>query len=195
MNYLLDAYTIYAASVLAANSVLRSMFGFAFPLFTNYMYQNLGIHWASSIPAFLALACVPAPFLFYRYGAPIRRAQKYSREAEEVMKKILEAEGIKSGAKAEGDSGESSGEEKDVGHGEKMGKESKGLEDRAAARYDSRKERGRGRDRLSKEVEGNERREGGGVVKKETRKLQRERPRASLIGADEDVDLEKGLVD
>jgi Major Facilitator Superfamily len=34
MNYLIDAYTIYAASVLAANSVLRSLFGAVFPLFT-----------------------------------------------------------------------------------------------------------------------------------------------------------------
>ena len=44
MNYLIDAYTIYAASVLAANSVLRSLFGAVFPLFTTYMYNNLGIH-------------------------------------------------------------------------------------------------------------------------------------------------------
>jgi multidrug resistance protein len=35
MNYLIDAYTIYAASVLAANSVLRSLFGAVFPLFTS----------------------------------------------------------------------------------------------------------------------------------------------------------------
>lgn len=34
MNYLIDAYTIFAASALAANSVLRSCFGAAFPLFT-----------------------------------------------------------------------------------------------------------------------------------------------------------------
>lgn len=34
MNYLIDAYVIYAASVLAANSVLRSIFGAVFPLFT-----------------------------------------------------------------------------------------------------------------------------------------------------------------
>jgi len=42
MNYLIDAYTIYAASVLAANSVLRCLFGFAFPLFTSQMYDRLG---------------------------------------------------------------------------------------------------------------------------------------------------------
>jgi hypothetical protein len=34
MNYLIDAYVIFAASVLAANAVLRSLFGAAFPLFT-----------------------------------------------------------------------------------------------------------------------------------------------------------------
>lgn len=34
MNYLIDSYVIYAASALAANSVLRSLFGAAFPLFT-----------------------------------------------------------------------------------------------------------------------------------------------------------------
>lgn len=37
MNYLLDAYTIFAASVLAANAVLRSVFGAVFPLFTTQM--------------------------------------------------------------------------------------------------------------------------------------------------------------
>lgn len=88
MNYLIDAYTIYAASVLAANSVLRSLFGAVFPLFTTYMYDNLGIHWASSIPAFLALACVPFPFLFYRFGPAIRQKCKFSREAAEVMAKM-----------------------------------------------------------------------------------------------------------
>jgi MFS family permease len=35
VNYLVDAYVIYAASVLAANTVLRCMFGAGFPLFTN----------------------------------------------------------------------------------------------------------------------------------------------------------------
>ena len=88
MNYLIDSYTIYAASVLAANSVLRSLFGAAFPLFTTYMYQNLGIHWASSIPAFLALACVPFPFLLYRHGSSIRRKCKFAREAEEEFIKL-----------------------------------------------------------------------------------------------------------
>jgi len=88
MNYLIDSYTIFAASVLAANSVLRSCFGAAFPLFTTQMYGTLGIHWASSIPAFLALACVPFPFLFYKYGEQVRLKCKYAAEADAFMKKI-----------------------------------------------------------------------------------------------------------
>ena len=87
-NYLIDSYTIYAASVLAANAVLRSLFGAAFPLFTTAMYRKLGIQWASSIPAFLALACVPLPFLFYRYGAAIRQRCQYSAEAARVMEQL-----------------------------------------------------------------------------------------------------------
>ena len=87
-NYLIDSYTIFAASVLAANTVLRSLFGAAFPLFTEDMFNTLGIHWASSIPAFLALACVPFPFIFYRYGAKIRSKCVYAAQAEATMAEL-----------------------------------------------------------------------------------------------------------
>ncbi|KAI0481026.1 major facilitator superfamily transporter [Xylariaceae sp. FL0804] len=88
MNYLIDSYVIYAASVLAANSVLRSLFGAAFPLFTTAMYTNLGVHWASSVPAFLALGCLPFPFLFYKYGEAIRMRCKFAAEAADVLVKM-----------------------------------------------------------------------------------------------------------
>jgi hypothetical protein len=110
MNYLIDAYVIFgmlcfilamhltylyhsaAASVLAANAVLRSLFGATFPLFTTYMYRNLGLHWASSVPAFLALACVPFPFVLYKYGPVIRKRCKYAREAAEFMDRLRQQE-------------------------------------------------------------------------------------------------------
>ncbi|WQF85483.1 Putative major facilitator superfamily, MFS transporter superfamily [Colletotrichum destructivum] len=90
MNYLIDSYTIFAASVLAASSVIRSCFGAAFPLFTSYMYEDLGTNWASSIPAFLALACVPFPFLFYKYGPAIRARCKFAAESEAFMARLRE---------------------------------------------------------------------------------------------------------
>lgn len=88
MNYLIDSYVIYAASVLAASAVIRSLFGAAFPLFTTYMYKDLGVHWASSIPAFLSLACMPFPYLFWRYGATIRAKCKYAAEAASVLERM-----------------------------------------------------------------------------------------------------------
>lgn len=88
INYLVDAYTIYAASALAANSVIRSLFAAVFPLFTNKMYGNLGSNWAATIPACLALVCVPLPFLFYRYGGVIRLRCKYAAQADAFMKQI-----------------------------------------------------------------------------------------------------------
>jgi Major Facilitator Superfamily len=88
LSYLIDAYTIFAASALAANSIIRSVFGAVFPLFTAYMYSNLGIHWASCVPAFLALACVPFPFLFYKYGAAIRQRCRFAAEADAFVKTL-----------------------------------------------------------------------------------------------------------
>lgn len=110
MNYLIDAYVIFAASVLAANAVLRSLFGAAFPLFTSYMYADLGIHWASSIPAFLALACVPFPFLFYKYGKTIRIKSKYAAQAAAFLEKIRNAGAQQA---AEEDSSSSSGDDEE----------------------------------------------------------------------------------
>lgn len=95
MNYLIDSYTIFAASVLAGNGIIRSVFGAAFPLFTKQMYDSLGIHWASSIPAFLAVACIPLPFLFYKYGASIRKKCKYAAQADAFMMRIRNQQAAK----------------------------------------------------------------------------------------------------
>lgn len=53
-----------------------------------YMYNRLGIHWASTIPAFLALACMPFPFLFYKYGPQIREHCAYAAEAAAFMRSL-----------------------------------------------------------------------------------------------------------
>ncbi|POS76577.1 fluconazole resistance protein 1 [Diaporthe helianthi] len=88
MNYLIDSYVVFAASVLAANSVLRSLFGAAFPLFTGKMYTNLGLHWAASVPAFLSVACIPFPIIFYIYGPRIRARCKFAAEAARVLEEM-----------------------------------------------------------------------------------------------------------
>jgi hypothetical protein len=73
---------------LAASGIIRSLFGAAFPLFTVQMYRNLGIHWASMIPAFLSLVCAIFPFMLYKYGATIRKKCKYSAQADAFMEQM-----------------------------------------------------------------------------------------------------------
>ncbi|ORY28609.1 multiple drug resistance protein [Naematelia encephala] len=102
LGYLVDSYTIYAASVMAANSVLRSLFGAAFPLFTKYMYDALGIHWAAALPGFIAAAMIPFTYLFWKHGAKIRARCKYAADAERQMNFIIAAR-IAAAKKAAGD--------------------------------------------------------------------------------------------
>ncbi|KAI9037183.1 MFS transporter [Aspergillus affinis] len=117
VNYLVDGYTFYAASALAANAVIRALFGAAFPLFTTPMYNNLGIHWASSISAFLAVACLPFPWVFYKFGPAIRRHCRYAAESarkldemNDRMREIAERSRVKSesGDQKEASSGDQS---------------------------------------------------------------------------------------
>ncbi|KAH8601093.1 MFS general substrate transporter [Bisporella sp. PMI_857] len=90
-SYLIDTYTIFAASVLAASAVLRSIFAAVFPLFVAKMYAALGVNWATSVPAFLSLACVPFPFLLYKYGERIREKGKYAQEAKQLLTQLMKA--------------------------------------------------------------------------------------------------------
>lgn len=70
-------FMIYAASAIAANTVLRSLFGATFPLFGLQMYNQLGLGWGNSLLAFISLAMCPIPLLFYRYGEKIRTHPKF----------------------------------------------------------------------------------------------------------------------
>ncbi|KAH9003705.1 putative caffeine resistance protein 5 [Lactarius hatsudake] len=79
LNYLADAYPMYAASVLAGNDFIRSMFGAGFPLFAGAMYRNLGVGWASTLLALLSCAFIPIPILLYKYGERVRMASKRAR--------------------------------------------------------------------------------------------------------------------
>lgn len=82
-NYLVDSYQHQAASALAAKTFLRSFWGAAVPLFTVQMYHRLGDQWASSLLAFISLACCAIPFVFYYKGAAIRRYSRYAYAQDE----------------------------------------------------------------------------------------------------------------
>jgi MFS family permease len=78
LNYLTDTYLMYAASALAANTVIRSAAGAAAPLFTQYMFDALGVGGGGSLVAGVACLLAPIPFVFYKFGGPIRERSKFA---------------------------------------------------------------------------------------------------------------------
>ncbi|KAH6970567.1 putative MFS multidrug transporter [Ilyonectria sp. MPI-CAGE-AT-0026] len=84
LNYIVDTYTVYAGSAIAASTMLRSLFGAVFPLFTKVMFERLGVHYGAGVPAALALLCVPCPFVMCRYGKGIRERARFAQEAREI---------------------------------------------------------------------------------------------------------------
>lgn len=92
-NYLIDSYlSLYvifartqphltsqrAASVFAANTILRSAVGAAFPLFSRQMFENLGVQWAGTLLGCLGAIMVPIPLVFIRFGPRLRQKSRYA---------------------------------------------------------------------------------------------------------------------
>jgi DHA1 family multidrug resistance protein-like MFS transporter len=78
LNYLVDAYLMFAASAIAGNTFLRSLAGAGFPLFSQYMFKALGVNWAGTLLGCVALCLVPIPVCFYIYGEKIRRKSAFA---------------------------------------------------------------------------------------------------------------------
>lgn len=71
-TYIVDAFTPYAASATAANTVLRSLGGALLPLAGPKMYDALGQGWGNTLLGLITLACVPLSWFIFRFGERIR---------------------------------------------------------------------------------------------------------------------------
>lgn len=74
-TFLVDVYTVHAASAMAASTVSRSILAAVLPLAGPTMYRKLGLGWGNSLLAFIAAAMIPVPILFIRYGKRIRERE------------------------------------------------------------------------------------------------------------------------
>jgi multidrug resistance protein len=72
MVYLVDVFTIYAASATAANTVFRSLGGALLPLAGKPMYARLGLGWGNTLLACISMAGLPISWVFLKYGERIR---------------------------------------------------------------------------------------------------------------------------
>ncbi|KAF8333792.1 MFS polyamine transporter [Amanita rubescens] len=81
-TYVIDAFTLYAASALACVACFRSLAGFGFPLFAPAMYNALGYGKGNTILACISIALGwPAPCLFWIYGKRIRASSRFARKS------------------------------------------------------------------------------------------------------------------
>jgi DHA1 family multidrug resistance protein-like MFS transporter len=92
LNYIVDAYLMFAASALAANTFMRSLFGGIFPLFATYMFNGMGIQWASTLLGSIAVLLIPMPILFYLYGKKIRMRSHFAPAPNIEQDKIRDEE-------------------------------------------------------------------------------------------------------
>jgi hypothetical protein len=78
LNYLVDSYLMYAASAIAANTVVRSAAGSAAPLFTNQMFTKLGVGGGGSLIGGVGALLAIIPFAFVKYGEGIRIRSRFA---------------------------------------------------------------------------------------------------------------------
>ncbi|EXJ85548.1 hypothetical protein A1O1_05912 [Capronia coronata CBS 617.96] len=73
-TYLVDTYARFAASAVAAVTILRSLAGFGFPLFAPAMYDALGFGWGNTVLALAAVGIgIPVPILLWLFGEKLRK--------------------------------------------------------------------------------------------------------------------------
>ncbi|CAK5271078.1 unnamed protein product [Mycena citricolor] len=78
LNQCLPSISMNAASAFAANTFFRSLVAAAFALFTVQMFNGMGVNWASTLLGGVGLLLAPSPFLFYKYGARIRKRSRFA---------------------------------------------------------------------------------------------------------------------
>lgn len=83
--YFADCYGPYASSALAAQSLLRNVFGFVFPLFTSQMFDGMGFTWASVLAALVCAALAIVPFWLLFFGKKLRLRSKYIVNDEDLL--------------------------------------------------------------------------------------------------------------
>ena len=76
--YLIDTFGLFAASALATNTVVRSLFGATLPLSSQPLYDRLGLGWGNTLLAFIALVLSPIPLFLMRYGERIRTSPRFA---------------------------------------------------------------------------------------------------------------------
>ncbi|EOD49483.1 putative major facilitator superfamily protein [Neofusicoccum parvum UCRNP2] len=77
-QYIIDSYGPYAASAMGGITLARFALAAGMNVAARPMFEALGVHWTLTIVGSIAAVLIPAPWLFYKYGASVRARSKYA---------------------------------------------------------------------------------------------------------------------
>lgn len=113
LNYLSESYLMFAASAQAGNQIVRSAVAASAPLFTSQMFDKMTLGGGGSMIGGIAVLLAPIPFIFYKYGATIRKRSKFAPTPEVEKNEDKEIEQEVGGRQPAQEDGESPGERKE----------------------------------------------------------------------------------
>jgi MFS family permease len=79
-DYVVDAYSSYAGSAMGAVATGENIFSAFLPLATMSMYQHLGLQWASTLLALIALVLSLVPSLMFVWGKEVRNRSPFMNQ-------------------------------------------------------------------------------------------------------------------
>ena len=77
-QYLIDGFEAHAASALVGATFVRYVVAGAMIEVSIPMYKNLGVQWTLTVLGGISAVMAPVPFIFFRYGAVIRKKSRYA---------------------------------------------------------------------------------------------------------------------
>jgi hypothetical protein len=80
-----SAYPQYAASALASNDFVRSLFGAGMPLASQPLFHNLGVAWGNTILGCCGVLFVPLPWVLIRLGPWLRERSPMAVHDAEIL--------------------------------------------------------------------------------------------------------------
>ncbi|KAM0426498.1 hypothetical protein ACHAPT_008189 [Fusarium lateritium] len=77
-EYITDSYGDHSAIALASITMSRYLIAGGMVMAARPMYEGIGVHWTMTLLGCIAAILTPAPYLFWRHGAKLRKRSPYA---------------------------------------------------------------------------------------------------------------------
>ncbi|PWY98326.1 MFS general substrate transporter [Testicularia cyperi] len=79
IDFMVCSYGVYAASATGGNALARDFLAGISAMYATPLYNRLGLEWASTLLAFLAIIVAIPIYVFYKWGPQIRERSKFAQ--------------------------------------------------------------------------------------------------------------------